>query len=62
VTALPSVTGSPHPEPEKPRPSFPVRGFSTALGLANMAAWSQGQAALIVHTIVHWNQKQAAKP
>ena len=28
VTALPSVTGSPHPEPEKPRPSFPVRGFS----------------------------------
>jgi hypothetical protein len=27
-----------------------------------MAAWSQGQAALIVHTIVHWNQERAAKP
>src|SRR6478752_434492 len=34
VTALPSVTGSPILEPEKPRPSSPVRGFS-------MRRWSR---------------------
>ena len=32
VTALPSVTGSPHPEPEKPRPYRPGLFHGVELG------------------------------